>query len=168
LILDKLWEPLYHALFARVCKQWHLVAKDYNKIKQQLHKVIPMLMISINKKNKTKKALYGVTEGKVFKNILEVFYAKRCCGSSNGWLATVDKDMVVTLLNPFKKSVPKITLPRLFGVEYIKDYAQFFVLKVILSADPISNPAYVVATVYSLGNQLAFHKTKSRFLLDLH
>ena len=117
-----------------------------------------MLMISINKKNKTKKALYGVTEGKVFKNInLEVFYAKRFCSSSNGWLATVDKDMVVTLLNPFKKSVPKITLPRLFGVEYIKDYAQFFVLKAILSADPISNPAYVVATVYSLGNQLAFH-----------
>ncbi len=45
-----------------------------------------------------------------------------------------------------------------FSCSDIKDSAQFFVLKVILSADPISSPDYVVATVYSLGNQLAFIK----------
>ena len=61
---------MYHAWFAHVCKQWYLVAKDYNKAKQNLIKALPVavLMISINRKHKTKRAIYGITEGKIFNN----------------------------------------------------------------------------------------------------
>ena len=69
LILHKLSEPIYHAWFAHVCKQWYLVAKDYNKAKQNLHKALPVLMMSINRKLNTKRAIYGITEGKIFNNL---------------------------------------------------------------------------------------------------
>ena len=106
--MDNLSEPIYHACFAGVCKQWHLVAKDYNKKK----KALPMLLLSLNNDHKTRRVLYGITEGKIFKNInLEVFYARRCCGFSHGWLATVDENMAITLLNPFTNQPPKSLFP---------------------------------------------------------
>ena len=120
-----------------------------------------MLMLSINRKHKTKKALYSVTEGKIFKNInLNVFFAKRFSGFSHGWLATVDEAMAITLVNPFKNPAPKITLPSLRHSGRSCD-SQFCVLKVILSADPTSSPNnYVVVTIYSGSNRLAFIKPK--------
>ncbi|XP_030968889.1 putative F-box protein At1g65770 [Quercus lobata] len=153
LIMDNLSEPIYHAWFAGVCKQWHLVAKDYNKKK----KALPMLLLSLNNDHKTRRVLYGITEGKIFKNInLEVFYARRCCGFSHGWLATVDENMAITLLNPFKKSATKITLPSLKHRKRIK-IPQFNVLKVILSHNPTSSQDnYAVVVIYAPSDLLAF------------
>ncbi|KAM4083986.1 hypothetical protein ACB094_08G098800 [Castanea mollissima] len=151
--MDKLSEPIYHAWFAGVCQQWHLIAKDYNKKK----KALPMLLLSLNNDHKTRRVLYGITEGKIFKNIyLEVFYARRCCGFSHGWLATVDENMAITLLNPFDKSASKITLPSLKHRKRIK-IAQFNVLKVVLSHNPTSSQDnYAVVVIYAPSNFLAF------------
>ena len=150
--MDKLSEPIYHAWFAGVCKQWHLVAKDYNKKK----KALPMLLLSLDNNHKTRRVLYGITEGKVFKNInLEVFYAKRCCSFSHGCLATVNENMAITLLNPFDKPATKITLPSLKHHKCNKN-SQFYVLKVILSHNPTSSQDnYAVVVIYAVSNLLA-------------
>lgn len=63
--------------------------------------------------------LYSVCTGKIYHDIhLSVPPERRFCGSSHGWLATVDTDpiqkdaVVIQLWNPFRKlSASPISLP---------------------------------------------------------
>jgi hypothetical protein len=83
--------------------------------------------------------------------------SKTCKGCSHGWLALVDDNKAITLVNPFKYSVPSISLPPLESVS-----------KVTLSADPITSPSdYVVAAIYSCGS-LAFKRASQSFWIRVN
>ncbi|XP_048421830.1 uncharacterized protein LOC125468993 [Pyrus x bretschneideri] len=93
----------------------------------------------------------------------------RFCGSSKGWLIYVDKDSVVTLVNPFfrvkrtrKKENSIIRLPPLIGgVPPLKNWdssiSYYFAYKAILSADPVlCADNYIVVVICEVYCQLAF------------
>ncbi|XP_058208294.1 uncharacterized protein LOC131321315 [Rhododendron vialii] len=124
-IMEKYWIDLPDFIrFAAVCKPWFDAATFNHQKKQQqrdvAHKQIPMLMVpsSHPKDNNSdgegqeKRSLYGITLGKLYDYELPFPCAKRCCGSSHGWLATVDENYAVTIINPFSR-VFSITLPHL-------------------------------------------------------
>lgn len=78
-----------------------------------------LLIHSPDQKTEAKEAgdyrrrLYSVTENKILSSLeLRVPYRRRCCGSSHGWLGTVnEEDLGITLLNPFSGrtlSLPKV------------------------------------------------------------
>ncbi|XP_061993420.1 F-box protein SKIP23-like [Rosa rugosa] len=94
---------------------------------------------------------------------------KRFCGSSEGWLIAVERDLRVTLINPFRrvKGTDKknsiIRLPALHVQEEIRESwvtkrkCNYYVYKAIMSADPILNAKDCIVTViYEDCNQLAF------------
>ncbi|KAK7850022.1 hypothetical protein CFP56_001788 [Quercus suber] len=60
----------------------------------------------------------------------KIFYARRCCGFSHDWLASVDENMAITLLNPFYKSANKITLPSLKHLRTILGWLSFMLLPI--------------------------------------
>jgi hypothetical protein len=92
-----------------------------------------------------------------------MLYKQRCCGSSHGWLATIDEKDVITWVNPFKNVAP-IILPRIDIFDSDPNYCEFNVHKVTLSADPISSPMdFVVAAIYTTRNCLAFIKAGQDF-----
>ncbi|XP_061362312.1 uncharacterized protein LOC133306050 [Gastrolobium bilobum] len=113
--------------------------------------------------SRKKRSLYGIAAEKVYHSQFPVPYSKRCCGSSHGWLATVDSCYVITLLNPFKNVAP-IRLPPLNPGLSHKYLFEQNMHKVTLSADPTSNPDdYVVAAVYSQACYIAFIKAGQKF-----
>ncbi|KAL6187807.1 hypothetical protein ACLB2K_039202 [Fragaria x ananassa] len=162
LVLDKLFELIDHVRLAAVCKHWHNVSKEHNRTTQRWCKVlIPMLMIPFG--SRTKRMVCSLSEGKIYTNVqLPVPYDKRCSGSSHGWLATADETFAITLLNPFTKAEaihlpPLVTPYDIPGCQSelqkhrdeLKKQYHYYVRKVILSADPSSNPNnYVVVAIY--------------------
>ncbi|KAG5545648.1 hypothetical protein RHGRI_017958 [Rhododendron griersonianum] len=122
LILHHINQLSEYLRFAAVCKPWLLAANHQRDHRQrEIHKqVVPMLLIhSPDQKTEAKEAwdyrrrLYSVTENKIHSRLeLRVPYRRRCCGSSHGWLATVnEEDLGITLLNPFSGrtlSLPKV------------------------------------------------------------
>ncbi|BFG35417.1 hypothetical protein CerSpe_216910 [Prunus speciosa] len=102
LILEKLIPISDYIRFSAVCKHWQLVALHRKKQHiKSCHKQIPMLVIPTIDGTSERRGLYSVTQGKTCSFELNVYYSKRFCGSSHGWLACVDENLVVTLLNPF-------------------------------------------------------------------
>ncbi|XP_021801753.1 probable F-box protein At1g44080 [Prunus avium] len=180
LILDNLFEPIDHVSFAAVCKQWRSLAKDYNQATQRWrhNNLLPMLLIpneyerqgsgSKNSRHITKtnhrKALYSIAEGKIYNNIgLEVPFKKRSCGSSHCWFATIesvtDQGPIIALRDPFRNPASPILLPLLD----VRDrnhgtcFFEFYIRKVILSADPVLNPDnYAVVAIFRKSNLFAF------------
>ncbi|XP_057434348.1 uncharacterized protein LOC130727031 [Lotus japonicus] len=82
---------------------------------------------------------------------------KRFCGSSHGWIATVDdaNQHVITLINPFKNVAP-IVLPWLpIGMSLDR---------VVLSVDPLTKPNdYVVAAIHSCRCRLSLIRAGQEF-----
>ncbi|XP_004298372.1 PREDICTED: uncharacterized protein LOC101311567 [Fragaria vesca subsp. vesca] len=153
LLLDKLLEPIDHVRFAAVCKEWRAVSKDYNEAKQRWCKkrLLPMLLIS-SAESEEKLELFSISERKVYCNIelpSPCRKSRRCFGpnhDSGGWLIVVDlvegelPYLDLTLVNPFRKEVPPIHLPRLRPCCSQFKYLSGQGLKVIVSGDPILNP----------------------------
>ncbi|GAU41377.1 hypothetical protein TSUD_398140 [Trifolium subterraneum] len=161
-ILEKLIEPIDHIWFGSVCKNWHSIANlNHQNDRQFRSNILPMLMIPMEN-SLEKRNLYSVLANRVYPFELTMLYKQRCCGSSHGWLATIDGD-VITWVNPFKDVAP-IILPRIDVFESFKNYYEFNVHKVTLSADPISSPNdYVVAAIYTTSGCLAFIKARQEF-----
>ena len=159
LILDELVELVDHIWFGAVCKNWCSVAKCYHQSREPGSKVLPMLMIPTKRKSRKKRSLYGISSKKVYPFQLPLPYSRRCCGSTYGWIATVDRRNVITLFNPFKNVAP-ISLPRINRGDVWDDtFYERNIHKVTLSADPATNPDdYVVATVHNQCCHLAFIK----------
>ncbi|XP_004298377.1 PREDICTED: F-box protein At2g17690-like [Fragaria vesca subsp. vesca] len=171
LLLDKLLEPIDHVRFAAVCKEWGAVSEDYNEAKHRWCKkrLLPMLLIS-SAESEEKLELYSIAERKVYSNIeLALPYRKsmRCFGSnhdSGGWLIVVDiveaesPYLDITLVNPFRKEVPPIHLPRLVPgspFNYLSEQG----LKVILSGDPTLNPdSFVVLAIIPYTDNVSYIK----------
>ena len=158
MILEKLIEPIDHIWFGCVCKNWLSIA---NLSHQQNHQfrsnIMPMLMIP-SKKSPDKRCLFSIPANRVYPLESTMLNNKRCCGSSHGWLATIDEEFVITWLNPFKDVAP-ISLPMTGVYHSFKNYTEFNVQKVTLSVDPITSPNdYVVAAIYTTRGCLAFIK----------
>ncbi|XP_077214666.1 F-box protein SKIP23-like [Tasmannia lanceolata] len=92
------------------------------------------------------------------------FHGRWCCRSSKGWVVTVDDNSNVHLSNPLSKtqiqlpSLDKFTHPQMScEPEKPRDYR--YMCKTALSANPISTPDYVVATLVTNCSRLAFYKS---------
>ena len=159
-ILKKLVSLIDYVRFSAVCKHWCAVAADPNMeklhIETSANNQLPLLMIPTIKGSRKSRTLYNLSHGKANYDVeLSVPLHRRCCGSSRGWLAFAMDDLSITLFNPFTGA--RIDLPRL--VLKTPDYdAEYFVKKVVLLANPITNPEYEVAVIYGDMHQLAFIK----------
>ncbi|KAJ1386697.1 hypothetical protein SESBI_40622 [Sesbania bispinosa] len=163
-VLDKLEDRIDHVRFGAVCKSWCSIVKFYHQDNPSVTNV-PMLMVPTKRKSRTERSLYSVPAGRVYPFQLPLRYNKRCCGSSHGWVATVDKNNVVSLLNPFKKLAP-ISLPRIIPISSHSDRSLYEcnMDKVTLSTDPIKRPKdYVVVAIHSMRCCLAFMKAGQKF-----
>ncbi|KAK8710542.1 hypothetical protein V6N13_145861 [Hibiscus sabdariffa] len=147
LIAEKLVPPLSQFVwFGLVCKVWRTTIVDDHLLHRQIlkgcHRQVPLLMIPTKDKSREKRGLYNVIDKKIYHSELSVPYSRRCCGSSYGWIATLDRTSAVKLINPFTNGV--IDLPSIntsvvnFTTE--EDEYEFYVKKVILSDDPYVNP----------------------------
>ncbi|CAN6550308.1 unnamed protein product [Malus baccata var. baccata] len=168
LIMDKLLEQVDLVRFDVVCKDWHAFAQEYKDTTKRCGKSLPMLMIRpllryTKGKGSScpqgKRELYRVSDGKVYKNVLlSVPWSKRCCGSDQGWLVSVDEldklRLSVTLMNPFRKAVAPVLLPPLDNPNAGPSGSFYFYgwfPKVILHGEPAMNnrdSKYAVVAIY--------------------
>lgn len=133
--------------FSVVCTSWLCVAKDNRKLAEMLsRRQPPMLLIASDKKDTWN--VYNFMHDKVLDMQIRL-PTNRFCGSSKGWLVMVEKDFSVTLVNPFS-GVVGIRLPPL-PFAFVNE-SDGYVNKVMISADPITNPEdCVVAVTYQSG-----------------
>ncbi|KAB2596639.1 F-box protein [Pyrus ussuriensis x Pyrus communis] len=164
-VLERLESPKDYLHFSIVCKWWYSVAKDnYNP----RAKVTTPVLLLIQTAKRGTWSLCDVMQNKVLDFHVQVPNV-RFCGSSKGWLIYVDKDSVVTLVNPFfrvkrtrKKENSIIRLPPLIsGVPPLKNWdssiSYYFAYKAILSADPVlCADNYIVVVICEVYCQLAF------------
>ncbi|CAL9008636.1 unnamed protein product, partial [Prunus brigantina] len=161
-ILERLTLLSDYLRFNIVCASWHSVAK-HNK-SRRAKTTTPMLLLQTKKRGTW--SLYNVEEDKVLNLQLKI-PNKRFCGSSKEWLIFVDRDLVVTLVNPFfrvkgriKKENSIICLPPLNPQplsRYWFSKTNYFVFKATISADPILNANYyIVVVIYEEFCRLAF------------
>ncbi|KAB2603455.1 F-box protein [Pyrus ussuriensis x Pyrus communis] len=177
LILDRLPKPIDHVRFAAVCKEWRSLSKLYNLATNRWRQLLPMLLIpDENRPQADQRLVYSVSEGRIYNHAqLQVPFKMRACGSSHGWLATVehiDEGLVVALRNPFRQASPVIRLPPIdvfipkcvasYHEHFVRKvifYHEHFVRKVILYGDPSLNPDnYVVVAIYASNSRLAVFK----------
>uniref|UniRef100_A0A7N0ZZZ7 KIB1-4 beta-propeller domain-containing protein n=1 Tax=Kalanchoe fedtschenkoi TaxID=63787 RepID=A0A7N0ZZZ7_KALFE len=111
-ILSKLTNFTDHVRFGAVCQNWRTIAADYyNRVTLPSRGSIPMLLVPVTE-CETQRRLYSVSAGKLDPDVtLFDIPNKRCCGSSFGWLAFVEEDLSVTVINPFKFKGITIRLP---------------------------------------------------------
>ncbi|KAK9946142.1 hypothetical protein M0R45_011619 [Rubus argutus] len=164
-VVERLVLPSDYFQFSFVCKSWCSVAKD-NK-SQRSKMTTPMLLIPANKKHTWH--LYRVMDNKVLDLQISV-PNKRYCGSSKGWLITIEKKFVVTLINPFfrvkgrrKKENSVIHLPPLtppldpIHKRHWSRRSENYGVKVTMTADPILNATdCIVVIIYEELCQMAF------------
>ncbi|XP_027062854.1 uncharacterized protein [Coffea arabica] len=137
-ILKKLVSLIDYVRFSAACKHRSAVAADPNMeklhIETSANNQLPLLMIPTIKGSRKSRTLYNLSHGKANYDVeLSVPLHRRCCGSSHGWLAFAMDDLSITLFNPFTE-------------------------KVVLLANPITNPEYEVAVIYGDMHQLVFIK----------
>ncbi|XP_017972622.1 PREDICTED: uncharacterized protein LOC108660458 [Theobroma cacao] len=165
LVLDKLGVPSNLVRFGVVCKYWYSVFNNFlNSKRRSSPNLVPMLLIPTRMSNRVRQLCSLQAKTKIYNIELPKSHIKRSCGSTYGWLAAVDKNMAITLLNPFKDGVtidlPEIEVP---NPGYPYEYNEYDVHKVILSADPLSYPdSYVVVVIYSMRSRLAFYKSEEK------
>ncbi|PON66447.1 F-box domain containing protein [Trema orientale] len=141
--------------FSSVCGSWYFAAND-NKaklVKLSYHHV-PILLVPNESKNNDEWSMYNVLDNKfVSSKLILPPYDRPFCGSSEGWLLTVDENFILTLYKPFKARDEKtiIHLPPLFEEEYAKVYAdvrQYHVVKMTtFTPDPVTNPNDLILVV---------------------
>ncbi|KAL3524305.1 hypothetical protein ACH5RR_017139 [Cinchona calisaya] len=147
-IIKNLILPADYIRFGAVCKHWHSIAVGIVQ-----NNTCPMLMIPTKDSSKERRSLYNVIQSKNYDIELPIPFNRRCCGCSHGWLAFAMDDLVITLFNPFLGK--QIDLPRLLNLEPEYD-PQYYVRKVVLSADPFTNPDdYEVVAIYGGMERLA-------------
>ncbi|CAK9176884.1 unnamed protein product [Ilex paraguariensis] len=124
-----------------------------------------MLMISPTDDNgKEKQRFYSVTDGVIHDLQLPMPYNRRCFGSSHGWLFSIEKSMIVTLLNPFNgRSIhlPEFKDPLNDYQDWVKaGNHEYFLHKGILTSDPSQDANnYEVVVIYGGMRRLASFKS---------
>ncbi|XP_021821632.1 F-box protein At2g26160-like [Prunus avium] len=164
LIVEKLIPITDYIQLGAVCKNWQSVARHqkHQRLKS-CHKQLPMLMVPSKHNCHERHGLYSVTKGKTCSFELHVPYNKRLCGSSNGWLACVDENLEVTLLNPSTKRTirlpPFAQVPQPIHKQAYR--SDDYIKKVVSSADPslFPNDYEAVALFNSNGTRVAHIKS---------
>ncbi|AES80178.2 hypothetical protein MtrunA17_Chr7g0247731 [Medicago truncatula] len=167
LVLEKLEVQTDYVRFGVVCKNWLSIAKLNHKNHQFRINVLPMLMI-LSKGMKISLcnipsfhqfSIFGQKEYPIPLSHPSIIKSKTCLGCSHGWLALVDNNNAITLVNPFKSSIAPISLPPLESRS---------LEKVTLSDDPITSPSdYVVAVIYNFSS-LAFKRPSQSFWIRVN
>ncbi|XVF18522.1 hypothetical protein REPUB_Repub11eG0029300 [Reevesia pubescens] len=159
-ILGKLDGPSNQVQFGAVSRHWHSVFNSFLDIKRRsCPNLVPMLLIPTKKSEKRRKLYSLQTKAKVSNIELPMPYTRRFCGSCYGWLATVDENMFITLLNPFQDGI-SIHLPQFKLYDIPPAGYQYEIVKVVLSTDPLLHPdSYVVMVIYSVYCRLAIYKS---------
>lgn len=161
-----------------VCPRWRFALKHnpFLLCSQQL----PWLMLPyFNNNQNCRRGIFNISNNKVHHLELPEAYGSRCCGSSHGWLAMIeDTSPSIFLLNPFTKQ--RIELPPMTGFpdildfrsdqlgnEYVclrrgqvgkldeyslKSLQDFYMQRVILSADPTTKDCVVMAICGEVGH----------------
>ncbi|EOY07676.1 Cyclin F-box [Theobroma cacao] len=165
LILEKLDVPNNLVRFGVVCKYWHSVFNNFLDSKRRSSlTLVPMLLIPSKKRNIGRKLYSLQAKAKIYSIGLPESHTKRSFSCCYGWLAAVDKKLVITLLNPFKGGIT-IDLPEIEIETYQRSSLgyQHDIKKVFLSIDPLLHPDdYIVVTIYSIYSKLAFYKPGQR------
>ncbi|XP_038709390.1 F-box protein At2g17036-like [Tripterygium wilfordii] len=149
-ILDSIVSFYDYARFSAVCKHWYSVARHRRRQLMELWSVqLPLLMFPSAEGRENQQSLYNVITGKT--HDFKLNYNRRCCGYSHGWLATLGKDMLITLRNPFLNQI--ITLPPIFLKVNLSDddpYSnEYRIYKVVMSHNPYLYPdKYEVVAIY--------------------
>ncbi|XP_077247247.1 putative F-box protein At5g55150 [Tasmannia lanceolata] len=147
--------------FGAVCSSWYDVTKE-NSHWLDFQGQFPLMMVPDKERTETR-GFYSITKNKLYNIQLPEFHGKWCCGSSMGWVVTVDENANVHLLHPFTST--QIQLPSLDKFpdnqnhtrdDKPRDYR--YLVKTVLSANPISTPDYIVAAIVDNGRKLAFYK----------
>ncbi|XP_062015109.1 uncharacterized protein LOC133731702 [Rosa rugosa] len=168
-------EPIDHARFAVVCKEWQSLAKQYNCETQPWVKVLPpMLWIPTQShgSDDPMAMLYSLSERKIYRNMkLPVPRDERIyCGY--GWMAKyryLNKSsdyyasLAITLMNPFRNAKDIIRLApiqdSLFSVKQV--------VKITLPADPtLDRNNYVVLVI--CGSRLYFIRGGQKLWSPMH
>ncbi|GKV20562.1 hypothetical protein SLEP1_g30664 [Rubroshorea leprosula] len=119
---------------------------------------LPLLLIP-SKESNQERCLYDVVQDKVLDFKLQVAYSERFCGSSHGWLISLDETLTITLLNPFSNKT--IKLPPIefehYPIESDEELAEIekpnypydtLIKKAILSRDPDLFSDYELAVIH--------------------
>ncbi|KAM1371802.1 hypothetical protein ACFX2I_041973 [Malus domestica] len=163
LIYDRLSVASDCVQFIAVCRSWRCMKKDRKYKRARL--TTPMVFVSERKENTWN--AYDFVNNQVLGFQLKL-PKTRFCGSSNGWIITVE-NFVVTLRNPqydVKGRTERPSIIRLPPLKpqvnyklrgYVKAHSDYFVIKATMSADPISNSKdCIVMVLYEPLSQLAF------------
>ncbi|KAK2983549.1 hypothetical protein RJ640_023083 [Escallonia rubra] len=177
LILDRLLEFTDYVRFCSVCKPWRLIAlgedesdnSGYHQLHKQRHCILkscrnklPMLVIPTKHNTDDLRSFYSILDGKLHDLPLPLPCETRFFGSSHGWLFTIDKSFVITLINPW--SGKTILLPEFKDPwEKYRDWLDVydkFPGKAILSSDPCMNPCgYEIVIIYLGSMELAVFRS---------
>ncbi|XP_077219442.1 F-box protein SKIP23-like [Tasmannia lanceolata] len=150
-----------HLQFGSVCKSWHRAMVE-NRPWLLSRRQLPFLMLPDKERTQIRQ-FFSLSENKLYDINLPEFNGKWCCASSNGWLITVDESSNVSLLNPFSRI--QIQLPSLNKFKYHQYEANpdfpsnyEYIFKVVLSANPLSTPNYIVVAIVTTMLRLSFYK----------
>ncbi|KAF3338950.1 putative F-box protein [Carex littledalei] len=132
--------------FGAVCRNWFTVAREkHYRSAQQL----PWLVLGEDIATE-KRIFYILSENKHYYIDIPELHGQFVCGSSFGWLFTVDIALNIRMLNPFTRK--SYDLPRLdFGHEHfsIKCEQHRLVHKIILDHDPSERSNFTVMLIGS-------------------
>ncbi|PIA49825.1 hypothetical protein AQUCO_01300517v1 [Aquilegia coerulea] len=153
-IADKLVEINDYIRFGVVCRPWQSIYIENMHHRRRCCPQIPLLLLPTEHNhdhdNQTR-SLYNLTEKTVIRN----FQLR------DAWLVILDENFTkLTLLNPFLSSDNDIELPSSTTLPHDmrEIFNEKFLDKAVLSANPSTNPNYVVMAIYGQFDRLAFFK----------
>ncbi|KAJ3698000.1 hypothetical protein LUZ61_001705 [Rhynchospora tenuis] len=146
----------YHR-FGAVCKNWHLVAREKHHPSQQL----PWLVLGEDDSTRKRK-FFSLEENRTYLIDIPELQGQHLCGSSYGWLFTMDAKLNFRLLNPFTRKCydmpPLPHDPHCDITTYDESMQRLLVAKAILDRDPSHSPEFKVLMMFGENNSLAFWK----------
>ncbi|KAJ3693264.1 hypothetical protein LUZ60_008744 [Juncus effusus] len=161
--------------FGSVCRHWRFVAK--HKARPPVPQ-LPWLVLGEDKKTK-KRNFLNLSEQRHYSVDIPELYGQFVCGSSHGWLVTVDIKINGRVVNPLTRECYELPLFPPFSIKHnittytdepaydsagkeitftFKEAQRALVLKAVLSHDPRENPDFYVVFLFGGTNRLAIWK----------
>ncbi|KAJ8642607.1 hypothetical protein MRB53_004355 [Persea americana] len=154
-------DPVQFYRFCATCKSWRAAAMF--KCYPLSHRV-PWLVLSKHDDKTHAHSFFSLSHQTDYWLELPELRRKRCCGSSYGWLITIEYETFdLHLLNPFSRRQIKLPSPKTFPRPYDKELPYLkvhYIQKAILSKDPSSTDDYTVLVIFSGMCRLAFFRPR--------
>ncbi|XP_043700345.1 putative F-box protein At5g55150 [Telopea speciosissima] len=172
LILDRLTSLSDHLRLASVCSSWRSsVVTIITSNRCPRLRLLPFLMLppaDKEKDNTTKiRPFFNLSSRKKINELhIPEIHDKWCCGSSQGWLLTVDGfTKEIQLFNPVSEGhihLPSLSEfsfpPREHPPEPPTNTSMHYIHKAVLSSNPCTTPDYVVVVIVTNQKWLAYYK----------